>query len=111
MIIVAGKMKDGVAYDDIRKGIWKRVRFDSLHAKVFCREVRRKSPNGLNGVRIRVGSEDVVAFTQQVHDIPTAATARIEDLHSGCDVSAQKLIKQVDVDTAELFLQRRHMGA
>src|SRR5262252_4055220 len=104
VIVVAGKMKDGVAYDEICKGIWKRVRFDSLHAKVFRRLVRREPPNGFNRVQVRVDSEYVVALTQKIHDIPAAAATRIEDLHSSCDVSSQKLIKQVDIDTAELFL-------
>jgi hypothetical protein len=55
-----------------------------------------------------IGAEDLVAFAEEVDEIPPRAAAGVEDSHAGHDVVAENLIEEVDVDLAELLLEGGH---
>jgi hypothetical protein len=83
VVIVAGEVEDGVANDDIGENVGERVCFDGFNPEVLRRKMRRKPANGVDGLRIGIYGEDVVAFTEKVDDVPAAAAARIENFHPG----------------------------
>jgi hypothetical protein len=57
-----------------------------------------------NAVSIRVQGEYFASFAQQVDQVPSISTARVEHDHAGCDVAAQDLIEHVDINLSELLL-------
>ena len=57
---------------------------------------------------IAVAAGDVVPFAQQVDEVAPAAAAGIDDPHAPGDPAAQELVEYVDVDVAELVVQRVH---
>ena len=59
-------------------------------------------------MRICVDGEYVAALSQEVDEIAAGTAPCVEDAHRRRDVSAQKLIEEVDVDLTELFL-RHHV--
>jgi hypothetical protein len=57
---------------------------------------------------VLVDGEDLVSLAQKIDEVAAGATACIEDAHAGCDVFTEELIEDVDVDGAELLLERGH---
>jgi len=49
--------------------------------------------------------------TQEIDEVASVAAAGVEDAHLRCDVAAQNLVEDVDVDLAEFFLQSEWNGA
>ena len=62
--------------------------------------------------RICVESKDFKALTEKIDEITAVPAAGVEDAHAMNDVFAKKLIEDIDVNLAELLLQRsiRHIG-
>jgi hypothetical protein len=56
---------------------------------------------------VRINSENLRAFAQQVNQISTVSAACVDNAHAGRDVAAQDLIENVNVDLAEEFLDVR----
>ena len=57
--------------------------------------------------RIRIDPVDVEALAKQVDEVAAAAAAAVDDAIATADPAAQQLIEQVDVDCAELILERQ----
>ena len=112
--VVAGKMEDGVADDHIRAGILERHLFDGFNSKIRVRERGRElageRPDALDGVLVRVRGINLVPFPQEVDQVSTGSASRVQYSHSGCDAAFQQLVEKIDVDLAELFLERRHFN-
>lgn len=51
-----------------------------------------------------IGGVNFIAFAHEIDDIVAAAATSVEDAHAGRDVAAEELIKEVDIDIAELLL-------
>ena len=62
----------------------------------------------LNGVWIDIACKYAAAFSQEIHKIASEAAAGVEDAHAGRDAAAEELIEEVDVDLAELGLERHN---
>ena len=60
----------------------------------------------LDGVGVVVDGEDLVAFAEEIDEVAAGAAAGVEDSHAGDDVAAEELVEEVDVDGAELLLER-----
>jgi hypothetical protein len=58
----------------------------------------------LNAFCICIYREDLAPLAQEMHQVPTVSTPRVEDTHSTGDVSPQNLVEDINVDLAELFL-------
>jgi hypothetical protein len=69
-------------------------------------------PHGVDGRRVSVATENLVAGAQRVHQIPALAAAGVEQPHAWADAAAQELIEEIDVDLAELVVKvNRHVRA
>jgi hypothetical protein len=58
----------------------------------------------LNAVGIRIQGEYFASLAQQVDQVPSISTSRVEHNHAGRDVAAQDLIEHIDIDLPELLL-------
>ena len=58
----------------------------------------------VDGFGILVEGEDFAALAEQVDEVTPVSASGIENNHAGENVSAQDLIKDVDIDLAELVL-------
>jgi hypothetical protein len=108
--IVAGEMKDSVADDHISAGIVERHMFDGFDSEIRIRERGREHPgegaNALHGLRVRVHSVNFVPLSQEVDEVSTGTASGFQYSHPRCDAAFEKLVEKIDVDGAELFLQR-----
>ena len=109
------KWSTALADDDVRRSAGvKLIRLDRFDAEVIGRERRielgGECTDALHRGRILVGGGDVVAASEEVDEVATAAAAGIDDVHAGCDAPAQELVEQVDVDVAELHAQVVHVA-
>jgi hypothetical protein len=112
MGFVAGEVEDAVAVNEVEEGVREGCGFERFGAEVVCWEMRRESGGEgaglLDGGRVMVDSEDLVAFAEEIDEIAAGAAAGIEDTHAGDDVAAEEMVEEIDVDEAELFLQIGH---
>ncbi len=58
----------------------------------------------VNRIRVQVQREHLTAFAQQVNEVSSITASGIEHAHAGCDISAQNLVEDIDIDLPELFL-------
>src|SRR5690606_38372066 len=95
---------------DVRAGIVERHSLHGLHSKVLLREGGRegsgKGADTFDGFCVHIRAANIVAFPQEVDDVSTFAASGVEDAHSGRDAAFQKLVEEIDIDLAELFLER-----
>ncbi len=114
VFVVAGEVEDCAAEDDVEGRVGEGHALDGFDAEVFCGqgwgERCGESPGLLDGCRVLVDGEDVVAFAEKIDEVATGAAAGIEDSHAGGNVAAEELVEEVDVDGAELLLERGHAG-
>jgi len=82
--------------------------FGGRKMKRFQGDSSRNSAGRLNGVRIGIDTEYLVTLPQKVHKIASAAAAGVEHPHARGDAPAQELVKQVNVNTAELLAKINH---
>ncbi len=73
------------------------------------RQLRRHLPHMLNREWIRVYPEHLIAGLEEVHQIATSSTPRIDDSHPRRNAAAKQLIEQIDVDLAKAIAQIRHV--
>jgi hypothetical protein len=110
--VVAGEVEDGVAEDDVEGGVGEGDGFDEFVAQIFDGEVGdeggRLGTRLGDGFEVLVHAEDLVSVAEEIDEVTAGAAARVEDSHAGNDVAAEQLVEEVDVDVAELVLQRRH---
>jgi hypothetical protein len=110
--VVAREVEDGVAEDDVEEGVGEGHGLDGFDAKVFGGEVGalrcRESAGLLDRRGVLIDGEDLVSLAQKIDEVAAGAGACVEDTHAGCDVAAEELIEEVDVDGAELFLKGGH---
>jgi hypothetical protein len=111
VVIVAGEVENCAAEDDVERCVGEGQVLDGFDAKVFCGEgwgERCGESSGLlNGCWVLVDGGDITAFAEKVDEVATRAAAGIEDSHAGGNVAADELVEEVDVDGAELLLERR----
>jgi hypothetical protein len=69
------------------------------------RQLRRKAPHVGHGVSIRIDARDVDARAQEIHEVAAPAAARVEHAVARGDAAAQELVKQINIDRAELSLE------
>ena len=90
-------MQNSAADHHVGEAIRKRHPLDGFYADIFCRQLRRKlcsePANGVDGVNVGIGCEDVEARLQQIDQISPAAAGRVQHAHTGADAPAQKLIE------------------
>jgi hypothetical protein len=55
----------------------------------------------LDGDGIRVYPEYLIAGLEEVHQIATPSTPRVDDAHPRRDAASKQLIEQIDVDLAK----------
>lgn len=88
---------------------------DRFDAKVFGRKSGAQRCGESAGLLDRGGvlidGEDLVSLAQKIDEVAAGAAACVEDSHAGCDVFAEELIEDVDVDGAELRLKGRHRSS
>jgi ketosteroid isomerase-like protein len=112
MIVVARKMQHGAAENAVGKVVWKGHSLYRLQTEVTVRERRMKlcgeRPDVLDGLRVGVRAKNLETLLQQIHEVPARATPCIENPHAGRNASAKDLIKDINVDETELFLQTGH---
>src|SRR5437016_456265 len=112
MIVVARKVKDSTADRKIGEGVWKRHPFYGFHAKVFCRqprcERRGKAANTLDRLGIRVRCKNLIPFPKKIDEVAASSTPGINDPNPGSDSASQELVKEVDINLAELLLDVGH---
>ncbi len=58
----------------------------------------------LNTFGILIHCEYFAPFAQQMDKVSSVSTAGVEYSHAWCDVSSQNLIKYININMAELFL-------
>jgi hypothetical protein len=106
---VACKVEDGAADDYVGEVVGEVQLFDWAYAEVACWQCRGKlggqRPYVGDGLGARVDSVDLGSFAEKMDEVSAVAAAGVEDAHAGCDVAAQDLVEDVDVDLAELLLQ------
>jgi hypothetical protein len=73
------------------------------------RELRRHLPDMLNRERIRVYPEHLVAGLEEVHEVATPSTPRVDDAHPGRNAPAKQLIEHIDVDLAKAIAKIGHV--
>lgn len=107
-----GKVKYGVEQNDVGEGVGERHGLDVLGAEVGGGKKRRKRGCEVShfgdGFGIRIDAEDLIAFAEEIDEIATISAAGVEDAHSRTDVAAEKLVEEVDVDEAEVFMKSKH---
>jgi hypothetical protein len=54
---------------------------------------------------MRVGSKNLVPFAQEIDKIAPRSATGIQNAHAGHDPASQQLVKKINVDLAEFFLQ------
>src|ERR1700676_2385127 len=102
------KVKHRAGHHHVCKGVWKRRRFYGFHPEIVGRKAGRKPARVLHRLRIGVHSKDLVTLFEKIDQITAGTTSRIEDSHAGQDAAPQELVKEVDVDLAELLAKKRH---
>lgn len=115
MIVGKSEMQHGAADDDVAKSIRERHGFDGFKMKIFRGDLRsersRQAANGRDGSLIGIGSEYFVTIgfclAEQIDEVAASPTAGIHNSHSGRNTAPKNLIKEVDIDFAELFLNVR----
>jgi hypothetical protein len=112
VIVVSGKVEDGVAEDDVGEPGGEGDPLCWLHAKVVLGEVRRQlggeAMNGLDGSGIRVYCEDFATGLKDIDEVAARPAPDIKDPHAPSNAPAEELVEQVDVDVSELRLQIGH---
>jgi hypothetical protein len=110
--VVAGEVEDGAADDQVEGVVGVGDGFDGFDAEVFRGEMRGERGDESAGLRdgggTLIGSEDLVAFAEEVDEIAAGSASGVEDSHAGHDVAAKDLVEEVDVDRAELLLEGGH---
>ncbi len=109
--VVARKMQDGVADHHIRERIIERHSLDGLDGKIRLRKRRRKpageGANALHRAHVRVNGVNFIPVPHEINNVSTGTAAGVQDSHSGRDAALQKLVEKIDVNLAELLLERR----
>ena len=109
VLVVAREVEHGAAEHDVGEGVWEGHGFDGLDAEVVGRERRceqgGEGADALDGNRVFVYAEDFASLAQKIDEVAAEAAARVDDAHARGYVAAQKLIEEVDVDSAELLLK------
>ena len=110
--VVAGEVKDGAADDEIEGVVGVGDGFDGFDAEVFRGEMGGDGGGQSAGLRdgggTLIGGEDLVAFAEEIDEIAARAASGVEDPHARHDVAAKELVKEVDVDLAELLMESGH---
>ena len=103
-------MEDGVADDHVRAGIVERHMLDGFNSEIRLRkrgrEPSREGADAIHSLRVRVDGINFVPLPQQVDEVSTGAAPCVQYSHSGRDAAFQKLVEKIDVDLAELLLER-----
>jgi hypothetical protein len=109
--VIAREMQNGAADHDVCGSLFERDRIERRNAEVLARslgrEMRGEIAHPRDRHRVRVDAADIEPLAQEVHEIPSAAAARVEDRHPARNSSAQQLIEEIDVDLTELGLKIR----
>ncbi len=58
----------------------------------------------LNTVGILIDRKNFAPLAQQMNQVSSVSTAGVEYTHASGDVSSQDLVKYIDINVAELFL-------
>lgn len=103
MIVVARKVEDGAGDNYVSEMIRERSMFKQFYSKIVRRQGPGETAHSRDRLVIHVHAEAFVPRANKVVKISTEPAARIEDYHAGCNAAAQELIKQVDIDLAELL--------
>lgn len=87
--------------------------FNCANLEVIRRQLRsqrlRQSADMVDASGVLIERVYLAPFAQQVDQIATVAASRIEYAHVGCNISAQNLVEDINVDLPELFLYaQRH---
>jgi hypothetical protein len=59
---------------------------------------------------ILIQGEDLTTFAHQVDEVSPVTASRVEDAHSGCNVSPQNLVEDINIDLPELLLYAQGHG-
>jgi hypothetical protein len=112
--VAAAEVKDAIAVDEVEEGVGEGQVFEWFDAEVVCGKSGRKgSGEGAalrDGCGVPVDGEDVVAFAEKIDEVAAGAATGVENAHAGNDVAAKEMVEEIDVDEAELLLERRHKG-
>src|SRR5579862_9644723 len=107
MFVAPRKVENGAAEDQAGEGVRKRHFFDCFDTKVAGGERRRKcrgeAAYAPDRLRIGVHAEDFITFPEQVDEVASRAAARVENSHARRYASPKELVKEVDIDLAELL--------
>ena len=111
MLLVPSKVQHGVTQHHIREPIRKRHSLNLPNPEVLRWQTRRQNPRQLpymiHTVGIRIQRKYLAPHAQQVHQIPPKPAAGIQNRHPSSDISAQDLVKNINVDLPELLLNRQ----
>lgn len=112
MIVIARKVENGATEYHLGEAIRKRHLFDGFHAEILGTEMRREgsgeAAQALNGARIRVYAKDLVPLPEKVDEVAAQTAPCIEDSHPWDDAASKELVKEVDIDIAELLVKAGH---
>ena len=110
--VAAAEMEDGATVDEVEEGVGEGNGFEWFDAEVAGGECGGKGGSEgaglLDGCGVLIDSEDVVALAKKIDKVAAGATAGVQDAHAGDNVAAEEMVKEIDVNEAELFLQIRH---
>lgn len=113
LLVLEGEVQDRAAEDHVGESIVEGHRFYGRDVEVGCGQIRRKgrrqSADLRDGVWIGVDTEDLVSLLEQVDQVPTGTASGVEHAHAGGDTSAQQLVKEVNIDVAELLSKIAHI--
>lgn len=112
LCVTAAEVEDGAAVDEVEEGVGEGDGLEWFDAEVVGGKRGRKGGGEGAGLfdscRVLIDCEDVVAFAEKIDEVAAGAAAGVEDAHARDDVAAEKMIEEIDVDEAELFLQIGH---
>jgi hypothetical protein len=109
MLLISSEVKHGTRDYGICKAIWKRHPVNSANLEVFCRQSGAnrsgQAPHMLHSFGVHVEREHLAAFTKKIDEISSIATSGIENAHARCEVPAQNLVEDIDVNLSKLLLK------
>jgi hypothetical protein len=88
--------------------VFERHLFERLGAEILRWQPRGEAADLGDGARVGIGAENFVTLPKEIYQIAAGAAARVKDLHSRAYAAFEKLVEEVDIDRAELFLKIRH---
>jgi len=114
VVFVAGEVEDGGAEDGVSECVGEGHALDGGVLEVGGRqggaEGGGESADVFNAFWVAVDGEDFAANAEEMDEVAAVAASGVDDAHVGGEIAAEDLVEDVDVDGAELVLNRKGDG-